>query len=187
MAKDKSPDIEKNYSLFLELVEKEKFLNETNVHVNNTGNNSNFFQEDLFVYHTTLNADVDLFVVVKKNDYKYFQFKLRYQALSAKPFFRYDNDGPAHRNTQHTRLSEQIVTTPHFNTYDKFGKSVAYKTDVLNEQADAVSEIEFGFAHFCNEAKINTPDQSIEFQINVQELPLKTETIDPNENVKFEI
>lgn len=80
-----------------------------------------------------------------------YNFGLRAVSLSQKPFFRFDSAGPSHRN-RNSPLTEQSVTTPHFQHYDENGNNIAYKTDVLRDKEDEIiADINTGFEHFCEE------------------------------------
>lgn len=108
------------------------------------------------VQHETINDDIVFSVERSKRDSKY-AIKLRCSSLSVEPFFRFDSDGPAHRNNfPDIPLEDQSVTTPHFNSYKKDGKSIAYKNETLNKESEAkivADDINFGISLFCLETK----------------------------------
>lgn len=87
---------------------------------------------------------------------------MRCKNLSEEPFIRFDSDGPSHRNTDPSiPLENQIISTPHFNTFDSSGRSIAYKSEKLlvKEESDAiVNDINFGVAHFCIETNTSLND-----------------------------
>ncbi|WP_223559189.1 hypothetical protein [Chryseobacterium lathyri] len=107
--------------------------------------------------------DLEFIVEKKKLDKKY-GIKFRSQKFCKTPFFRFDSDGPAHRNyDENIPLNDQKVTTPHFNTFNAEGISIAYKNDVLNNEETAkiiVDDINFGVSLFCQEtnSKSNSKD-----------------------------
>jgi hypothetical protein len=91
-----------------------------------------------------------------KTEKQRYAFKLSSKEICAKPFFRFDAAGATHRNkSPETPLALQVVTTPHFQFYDKHGYSIAYKTEDLKnseklEQID--SNINEGVKLFCSES-----------------------------------
>lgn len=67
------------------------------------------------VDHSTVEDNIHLIVEQNRIDKKY-GIKLRCKTLTDVPFFRFDSDGPAHRNVDPTiPLSQQSISTPHFN------------------------------------------------------------------------
>jgi hypothetical protein len=94
--------------------------------------------------------------------------------------------GPAHRNyDENIPLNDQQITTPHFNTFNSEGVSIAYKNDVLKNEETAkiiVNDINFGVSLFCQEtnSKSKTKDSP--------EVILKETTLDYNyeEMVNFD-
>ena len=109
--------------------------------------------------------------------------------LTSAPFFRFDSDGPAHRNiSDEIPLSEQKVTTPHFNTFDKTGLSIAYKTETLKKEkeAKAIAEnINFGVSHFFQESNINTDGNFPEIKLKIPELFGENIETDPLNGIDF--
>lgn len=95
-----------------------------------------------------------LAVEKNKRDRKY-TLKLKCPSLTGEPFFRFDSDGPAHRNNDPAvPLEEQVVTTPHFTTFDQDGRSAAYKNAALmkTDQENLIrGDINFGTSLFCIE------------------------------------
>jgi len=97
-------------------------------------------------------------------NHKDFKFKLRCKSLTEEPYFRFDSDGVAHQNKDpETPLKEQMVTTPHFNSFYRNGRYYAYKTDKLkdNKEAKALEDINLCFAHFCFETNLRYPIDEI--------------------------
>lgn len=113
------------------------------------------------VDHSTVEDNIHLIVEQNRIDKKY-GIKLRCKTLTDVPFFRFDSDGPAHRNVDPTiPLSQQSISTPHFNGYNSAGQSIAYKTDVLKRDGDAeaiVDDLNFGLIHFCTETNMSLID-----------------------------
>lgn len=118
------------------------------------------------------------FIVEKKKLNKKYGVKFRSQKFCKIPFFRFDSDGPAHRNYDESiPLSEQMITTPHFNTFNSEGVSIAYKNDILKNEETAkiiVDDINFGVSLFCQET--NSKSRNKDFP----EIVLKEATLNFN-------
>lgn len=98
-----------------------------------------------------------------KRDNKY-GIKLRCANFLKQPFFRFDSDGPAHRNENpEIPLEEQSIKTPHFNTFNEIGKSIAYQNEVLKNGKEAqiiANDINFGISLFCTETNSKLKDSN---------------------------
>lgn len=148
-------DILAKYDLFVELHENEKILSSHTIILDPKKNNSRWLMGSSEVSHKTVKEKLVFVVEQSTRDSKY-GFKLRCGALTKEPFFRFDSDGPAHRNSfAEIPLDQQLVSTPHFNTYDSQGVLIAYKGKILEQEkeANAVAEdINFGVSLFCQES-----------------------------------
>lgn len=118
------------------------------------------------------------FIVEKKNLDKKYGIKFRSQKFCKTPFFRFDSDGPAHRNyDENIPLAEQMITTPHFNTFNEKGIPIAYKNDILKNEDTAkiiVEDINFGVSLFCQET--NSKSKNKDFP----DIILREATLDYN-------
>ena len=189
MSKEVAPEIRDNYSYYNSLLKERKSIFQEVIEIYKVGNNSNFLESFKDVKHQTCNKDIHLIVTVRKQDHKYFQFKLRCQDLSRRPFFRYDSDGDTHRNyDDDIPFAEQQITTPHFHYYNEKGINIAYKTEqLLNEQErKALEDINLCIAHYCHEANIRlNEDDFPSISIEPGTLPFVIVEEDPNSNVNF--
>lgn len=183
-------DIVNGLDFFLKLLNEEKLIHSEKIYLAEKTNNHRWVVGSSTTILKSTNDSID-FIVEKSNmEYKY-GIKLRCKKLSQIPYFRFDSDGPAHRNIDDSiTLKDTQILTPHFNTFDTKGREYAYQNDILKKQteADAIAnDIDCGISLFCNEAKsfLNNNelpkciDNSIlpEFEINI--------AFDLN-NIKFE-
>lgn len=190
MGKEIIPEIRDDYATYTVLVKDTKIAVDKIISITKSNNNANYIENNTDVKHISLPKEIVLIVTVKINNHKYFQFKLRCEELYKKPFFRFDSDGPTHRNyDDNIRLEEQQVTTPHFNWYDANGLNIAYKTDKLLDEKErlALEDIDLCLAHYCHEANIRCIDDTFpEVLLETGELPLDMPPIDdPNANIQF--
>lgn len=156
-------DILAKYNLFEELHRNEKVLSNHVIILGHKKNNSRWLMGSSPVSHLTVNEEIVFIVEQSKRDSKY-GFKLRCEALTNEPFFRFDSDGPAHRNSSSKiPLDQQSISTPHFNTYDSQGKLIAYKGSILEKEKEAkaiVEDINFGASMFFLESNTILPNGS---------------------------
>jgi hypothetical protein len=125
-----------------------------------------------------------------KRDNKY-GIKLRCANFIKQPYFRFDSDGPAHRNENpKIPLEEQSIKTPHFNSFDENGNYIAYQNETLKNQTKAqiiANDINFGISLFCMETNSKLNDNNFPTITElIQELDF-TEKININfDNINFE-
>ena len=158
MKRNINADIRDQYEFFSELLYNEKKIRQKTIPLEEKKNNAYWLTGSTNVLHNNIEEDIKLTVEKRKQELKY-AIKLRCTTLSEVPFFRFDSDGPAHRNDDpNIPLAQQIITTPHFNSFNKEGVSIAYKTEVLKEGGQTLTailaDINNGVAHFCDESKI---------------------------------
>lgn len=150
-------DIKDQFDFFKELVSVAKIVLTSTIQLQPKKSNAKWLSGQSSVQHQTISNDIVFFVERSKRDSKY-GIKLRCPSLSGEPFFRFDSDGPAHRNDfREIPLEEQSVTTPHFNSYREDGKSIAYKNDTLKKEKEAqiiAEDINFGVSLFCMESNL---------------------------------
>ena len=189
MGKEIVPEIRDDFATYTILVKEDKTIVDKVISISKSQNNANYIENDSIVEHTSIDKDIILIITVKISNHKYFQFKLRCQELYPKPFFRYDSDGPTHRNyDDNIPLAEQLITTPHFNWYNKDGINIAYKTEKLLDpkEKEALEDIDLCLAHYCHEANLKCVDGNYpEVLLDLDELPLNTPPVDPNANIQF--
>jgi hypothetical protein len=156
-------DIRDQFDFFRELISVDKIALSKTIHLEPKKSNAKWLSGQSSVKHDTINEEITFAVERSKRDSKY-GIKLRCPSLTGEPFFRFDSDGPAHRNDfPEIPLEEQSVTTPHFNSYKEDGKPIAYKNDKLKNEKEAkiISEdVNFGISLFCMESntKLSTGD-----------------------------
>jgi len=136
------------------LVNDEKIVLTEMIQLEPKKSNAKWLSGQSNVQHQTISEGIILLVERSKRDSKY-GIMLRCPSLTNEPFFRFDSDGPAHRNDfPDIPLEEQSVTTPHFNSFQENGKSIAYKNETLKKENEAKSiaeDINFGVSLFCME------------------------------------
>jgi hypothetical protein len=172
-------EIKNQFEFFNELLLEEKIILKSNINLKQKINNAHWLTGSSNLKHNTISEDVVFMIDKSKRDNKY-GIKLRCTNLTKEPFFRFDSDGPAHRNeNSEIPLEEQSITTPHFNTFDENGKSIAYKNETLkkeNESNVIVNDINFGISLFCMETNCklnngnfpNITEQIPELDFNIQ-------------------
>jgi hypothetical protein len=127
-------DIRDQFDFFRELISVGKIVISKTIHLEPKKSNAKWLIGQSSVQHETINEEILFAVERSKRDSKY-GIKLRCPSLTDEPFFRFDSDGPAHRNDfPEIPLEEQLVTTPHFNSYKEDGKPIAYKSDELKNR-----------------------------------------------------
>ena len=148
-------DIKDQFHFFTELVSVDKIVLTKTIQLEPKKSNAKWLTGQSPIQHQTISDDIIFFVERSKRDSKY-GIKLRCPSLTNEPFFRFDSDGPAHRNDfPEIPLEEQSVTTPHFNSFREDGKPIAYKNETLKNEKEAqiISEdINFGISLFCMES-----------------------------------
>jgi hypothetical protein len=182
-------DVKDNYEYFQELSYEEKNLATNPIVLEEKKNNKDWLKQSAKIDHSTINENITLIVEKKQSLYKY-GIKLHCPNFTEKPYFRFDSDGPAHRNKTELRLSEQIITTPHFNTFDKKGQEFAYKSKTLKSEKDAqaiVANLDFGISHFFQETNIKTKGKTEypEIKVNEPELFKIEPKTDPLNGIDF--
>ncbi|EAQ49592.1 hypothetical protein [Leeuwenhoekiella blandensis] len=151
-------EVRDNYEFLQELSYEEKNLNTNTIVLEPKRNNRDWLKQSSNIDHSTIEENITLIVEKKISFFKY-GIKLHCPNFTSQPYFRFDSDGPAHRNKSEPSLPEQKITTPHFNTFDEKGNEFAYKSETLkrDEDAQAIAEdLNFGISHFFKETNIKT-------------------------------
>ncbi|WP_133299918.1 hypothetical protein [Larkinella punicea] len=91
----------------------------------------------------------------KISEYSDYGFQIFSESFQ-RPIFRFDADGVVHENRNETLpILQRRVFTPHFHQYDEEGVEFAFRTLEIDENVARIqSDLDFGFACFCREAKI---------------------------------
>lgn len=183
-------EIKNDYDRFKRLVKNEKEIKSDHIHLRQKQNNKNWLTNSTEVYHPDENP-LNLTTEKQKFCTKY-AIKLQCVELTKTPFIRFDSDGPAHRNKENSiSLKDQLVTTPHFNSFNEQGNAIAYKTPELKKESDSeaiANNIEFGLNHFFNETNIKNSNPSTIVKVGVgDDLKLfdDFDESDPLTNVDF--
>lgn len=182
-------EVRDNFEYFKDLSYEEKNISTNPIILVPKRNNRDWLKKTIKIDHLTIEENITLIVEKKLSFYKY-GIKLHCPNFTEKPYFRFDSDGPAHRNKTELPLSKQIITTPHFNTFDAKGQEFAYKSDTLKSEKDAkaiVDNLDFGISHFFQETNIKTNGKAEYPEIKVDEpelfeVELKT---DPLNGIDF--
>ncbi|MBU2947410.1 hypothetical protein [Zobellia uliginosa] len=182
-------EVKDNYELLQKLTYGPKNLATDLIILQPKKNNLDWLKQSAKIDHLIIDENITLIVEKKLSLYKY-GIKLHCPNFTEKPYFRFDSDGPAHRNKTELPLSEQKITTPHFNTYDDKGQEFAYKSDALKSEEDAkaiVENLDFGISHFFHETNIETNGKAEYPEIKVDEpelFEIEPET-DPLNGIDF--
>lgn len=135
-------------------------------------------------------GNAELYSEVKKGNTSNHSISIKSDIIDSRILMRYDSDGATHKNSvDYIPLEEQSVPTPHFHKFDEQGNLLAYQTDKLKneKEVNALNNIEFGFAYFCQNSNIyksgtmDLPD----ICVNDGMLPLDYSE-DPTEGIIFE-
>lgn len=169
--KDINLEIKNNFTRYKNLLETEKKISSSEINLHQKKNNRNWLTNTTQISHpkeSTLNLTTE-----KQKFCTKYAIKLQCISLTKTPFFRFDSDGPAHRNKENSiALKNQLITTPHFNSFDKNGKPIAYKTPALKVKSESeaiVNNIEFGLNHFFAETNIKNNFSSSYIKVGIRE------------------
>lgn len=95
-------DIKENFELFKILFEETKVIQDEQIILQEKSNNIRWLEGNSnCIISSKKLKDLNLIIEKQKLDKKY-HIKLRCSDLSMVPFFRFDSDGPAHRNNDET-------------------------------------------------------------------------------------
>lgn len=183
-------EIIEQFDFFLELLKEKKFVDSNPIYLKPKQTHTYWVVGSSNVSHVTVEDEILLSVEKSKRDRKY-GIKLKCQALSPVPFFRFDSDGPAHRNEDPDKpINEQKVETPHFHTFNQSGQYYAHRTPQLldaKESSAIENDVNFGLAHFCHVTNMSMKDNTypevkeMSLELSFEDMP----TIDFN-GVRFE-
>ena len=135
-------------------------------------------------------GNAELYSEIKKANTSNYSISIKSDIIDSRILMRYDSDGATHKNNvDYIPLEEQSVPTPHFHKFDEQGNLLAYQTDKLKNEreANALKNIEFGFAYFCQNSYIykNGTMDLPDIWVNDGMLPLNYND-DPVDGVNFE-
>lgn len=149
-------EIRGRYDFFISLRDEKKIVLENKIFLAPKSSNVRWLSGGSGMKHATMPDDIHFFVERSTRDSKY-GIKLSCASLTAEPFFRFDSDGPAHRNAfQEIPLEDQSVSTPHFNSFREDGRPFAFKNDALKSDGNSKAireDISFGISLFCMETR----------------------------------
>ncbi|HCQ13760.1 hypothetical protein [Flavobacterium sp.] len=170
--KKANKEIKNQFDFFNELVYTDKIISDNEVIMHPKKSNAFWLNGQSNVQHSTISEDIIFMIEQSKRDNKY-GIKLRCTNFINEPFFRFDSDGPAHRNEDpNIPLDEQLIKTPHFNSFDESGNYIAYHNDTLKKENEAIiiaNDINFGISLFCMETNSKLKDNN--FPTLVQLIP----------------
>jgi hypothetical protein len=191
MSQKANKEIQEKYALYKDLYENGKLTKTQSILVNSKKpNNNRYLVSDLVkLEHVTQPHEITLVAEVKIANHKYFHFVVQCNYLSQAPFFRYDSDGPTHRNyDEELSLVDQQVTTPHFHRFNDKGFSIAFKTTpLLDENARAsLEDIRNCIGFFCDVGNIETVQGGFPtITIMPSSLQLTLTQVDPTAGINF--
>lgn len=183
-------EVKDQFNFFNELVYEEKIILNRQILLQPKKNNVFWYTGQSNVQHNTISEDIVFMIEQSKRDNKY-GIKLRCQNFIKQPYFRFDSDGPAHRNENpEIPLEEQSIKTPHFNSFDKNGNYIAYQNETLKNETEAqiiANDINFGISLFCMEtnSKLNDNNFPSVTQL-IQELGFAENNNINFDNINFE-
>jgi hypothetical protein len=183
-------EVKDQFIFFNELVFEDKIVLNKEIVLKPKKSNVFWFEGQSNVQHKTIGEDVVFMVEQSKRDNKY-GIKLRCQNFIKQPYFRFDSDGPAHRNENpQIPLEEQSIKTPHFNSFDENGNYIAYQNETLKNQTEAqiiANDINFGISLFCMETNSKLIDSNFPTVAQlIQELGFEENNNINFDNINFE-
>lgn len=183
-------EVKDQFNFFNELVFEDKFVLNKEIVLKPKKSNVFWFEGQSNVQHKTISEDIVFMVEQSKRDNKY-GIKLRCQNFIRQPYFRFDSDGPAHRNENpQIPLEEQSIKTPHFNSFDENGNYIAYQNETLKNQTEAqiiANDINFGISLFCMETNSKLIDSNFPTVVQlIQELGFEENNNINFDNINFE-
>ena len=106
-----------------------------------------------------------------------FSLKILSTIIPSKILYRYDSDGPEHKNkVDYIPLPQQSVPTPHYHRFDNQGYLLAYQTEDMKDcsQISNWKDLEKVFEYFCQSGNIHTniSDDKPRIIISTGNLPL---------------
>jgi len=99
-----------------------------------------------------IDGELKVVVQVDKEDGEKFKFQLFHEQVPF-PFFRYDAQGEPHINRKEP-LGKSVIKCPHFNTFDSEGDLIAYRTDIIDQQEEALKNHDFALHNFAVETNM---------------------------------
>src|SRR5690606_19554611 len=118
-----------SFELFSKLRDENKTIINSDITFEAKENNTRWQKWKSEVEHQICELDIEFIVEVQKGTSKY-GVKLHCKDFTKQPYFRFDSEGPAHRNYGiDIPLEEQSINTPHFNSFDLNGYPIAYQND----------------------------------------------------------
>lgn len=183
-------EVKNQFDFFNELVYEEKIIRDREIILYPKKSNVFWFSGQSNVEHNTINEEIVFIIEQRKTDNKY-GLKLRCQNFINEPYFRFDSDGPAHRNENpKIPLEEQSIKTPHFNSFDESGNYIAYQNETLkngNEAQIIANDMNFGISLFCMETNLKLNDKNFpSVTQSVTELEFAEKNSINFDNINFE-
>ena len=179
-----------NLSFFDSLLKERKIINDSEIYLEEKGNNSRWIQGASRTSIDALTDNIVFTIKINKVVNKY-GIMLRCKDLCNEPYLRFDSDGAAHVNCdENIPLLDRQILTPHFNTFDEQGREFAYHNSILKDskEAEAIKDnVDFGINLFCNESNSFLANRDIPTHIDLTTLPnLEIEIDFIQNNIKFD-
>jgi hypothetical protein len=190
----KKPNLEifRRYPEYKVLLDVRKILRTSPVLIKAPARSSrqDYLENRVPLEHPNITEPILFFPKVKNNEARKFHFGVQMDSFCPSPCFRFDSDGPAHKNNiKDVPLGKRQITTPHFHKFTEDGTEFAYKTPQLLDPEiveTILDDVNLGLAHFCHEAQIRMPDGKFPEVVKEMEQTFKDEGYsDPLAGVSF--
>ena len=183
------PTIRERFALYRQFIEEQKMVQESPLRLKGGGTNAGWVTAASPLLHPTISEKTEFVAKQSRRNFPKYELKIMAPFLCERPCFRFESDGPPHRNNfPEIPLPEQQVTTPHFHHFTRDGYELAYKTDALRNSGNCqaiIRDMSFGVSHFCQEGQIGRLDGGVP-EVQAEGIPLSLPTnIDPLEGVPF--
>lgn len=186
MRKEINPAVVDGYSRYVRIHSEVKRLSENQIYLHQDQRRKNQQSSDSNITFDEGDENARLNMTVNVERMKSFAFKLFCDSFMPEPCYRFDSDGPFHRNPESddATLSQRQIPTPHFHKYDEKGRVIAYRTNkLIVEESSLLADYEKAMRHFCDEENVVLQPET---HVLTETLPLGAhEFVDPLEGVEF--
>ena len=186
MRKEINTTVVDEYPRYVRIQSDIKRLGENQICLHQDQRRKNQQSSDSDIIFDAGNENARLNMTVNVDKMKSFAFKLFCDSFMPEPCYRFDSDGPFHRNPESdgVTLSQRQIPTPHFHKYDEKGRVIAYRTNkLIAEESSLLADYEKAMWHFCDEENVVLQPETHVF---TETLQLGAhEFVDPLEGVEF--
>ena len=133
------------YSAYTALKAREKLMQKGDFCLKRSSSNANFLTAK------KLSVDKQVAVEIKQRAETERHYSINlfcHSFMGTRPSFRFDADGHVHTNRNDLPLSERRIPTPHFHEFDNKGREIAYRTAVINNDAQFPRDRVEAIKHF---------------------------------------